>query len=148
LALTLDPSGVFLLSDGKFNGGAARLIEWLPIEHNPSAAEVIDRYNYAGAPVHTIAFVDRSSRPRMEELAQLTGGEHRFVSALDLCRPKPGSATDEKYRRRMLLSLAQSLELQGKYTAAIRRYREIAKQNPGTEEAKMAVQRAEALDTP
>ena len=64
-------------------------------------------YNYAGAPVHTIAFVDESSRPRMKELADLTRGEHRFVSLRDLgggtLPPNPGTVG---YRLRMLLSLA------------------------------------------
>jgi hypothetical protein len=85
----------------------------------------------------------------MEELADLTRGEHRFVSLADLGgRTLPPNPANVGYRLRMLLSLAQSLERQGKHTAAARRYGEIARQHPGTEEAAIALERLQTLDPP
>jgi hypothetical protein len=148
--LALNPSGLFLLSDGAFNGGPTPVVEGLPMEQNLSAAEVVERYNFCRAPVHTIAFIDKTSQPRMQELAKITGGEHRFVGNV-APRPKEPPKPPPKPpvpRQRTLLAMAYSLESRGKYTAAVRRYREIVQQYPRTAEATFAMRRLYALDPP
>jgi hypothetical protein len=152
--LALNPSGLFLLSDGEFNGGPAPVIQGLPMEQNLSAAEVIERYNSCSAPVHTIAFIDKSSQQRMEKLAMLTGGEHRFIgSVLPQPAPPPQAPPQPPPRptlppQRKLLAMAYSLESHGKYTAAVRRYREILQKYPRTAEATFAMRRIYVLDPP
>jgi len=149
--LALNPSGVFLLSDGQFHGGPAPIIEGLPMQQNLSAAEVIEQYNFCGAPVHTIAFIDKSCQPRMERLAMMTGGEHRFIGTITAKPPpppKPPSPKPTLPPQRKLLAMAYSLESHGKHTAAVRRYREILQKYPRTAEANFAMRRIYVLDPP
>lgn len=149
--LALNPSSVFLLSDGQFNGGPTPVIEGLPMQQNLKASEVIEQYNFCGAPVHTIAFIDRAAQPRMERLAMMTGGEHRFIATIPpkpIEPPKPPPPKPVVPPQRKLLAMAYSLESHGKYTAAVRRYREILQKYPRTAEATFAMRRIYVLDPP
>lgn len=67
LGLSMQPSALFLLSDGIFTGPET------------SVLEVIKRHNPGHAPIFTIAYEDARSCQAMERIARLTGGEYQFV---------------------------------------------------------------------
>ena len=74
--LELKPDAIFLLSDGQFNG-QRRNIHGLT--GNPSIEAIIEQYRTSDVPIHTIAFDHEKSRARLQQIATLTGGQHRFV---------------------------------------------------------------------
>jgi hypothetical protein len=130
---------------------------------NLAVSEVVRRYNKCHAPVHTIAFIDTASRPRMKQLARLTGGQHRFVpgfatarSSAPARRPAPAPPQQQPPPKpkptvppqRTLLAMAYSLESVGKHTAAVRRYQQVIQQYPGTPEAAFAMRRIYVLNPP
>ena len=76
-ALERDPSCVFLLSDGEFNG---EYYNNPPYRKQNSAATLAKRHNKANAPIHTIGLEDKGSQRQMMTIADQSGGEYRFVS--------------------------------------------------------------------
>ena len=77
LALEMEPSAVFLLSDGSFNQPTtSRYLE----SRGPEVIDVVIETNPGNVPVHTIAFEDRGSEKAMQNIAGVSGGEHRFVA--------------------------------------------------------------------
>jgi hypothetical protein len=69
LGLAMRPSAVFLLSDGLFDVPEA------------SVLEVINRHNFGGTPIYTIAYEDDRCCLTMQRIALATAGEYRFVAA-------------------------------------------------------------------
>lgn len=150
--LALNPSGLFLLSDGEFACKART--KWLgfAMPSNLTVSDVVSRYNFTQAPVHTIAFIDVASRPRMQRLAEQTGGQHRFIATLDPNGvplppppPPPPRRKSTVPRQITLLALGRALESAGKHEAAVKRYREIVENHARTTEATEAEQRIERL---
>ena len=93
--LNLKPDAIFFLSDGEFNKP--------PKRHSFSDAEteaedVIRKSGSGETPIHTIAFEDRSSQPRMRRIAKLTGGQHIFIE------PPAGEPAESQLNRRMFAS--------------------------------------------
>jgi hypothetical protein len=79
--LAMQPSALFLLSDGEFNStGRPTRLFGLTTE---SVEQVVETANTARTPVHTIAFEDQSAEPVMRKLAESTSGIHHFVPAPD-----------------------------------------------------------------
>ena len=77
-SLALQPSAVFLLSDGAFNGQTSRKNRAL-LPGNPTVEQVVARRGPDKIPVHTIAFEEMGHRERMHALALSTGGTYQFV---------------------------------------------------------------------
>jgi len=74
LALSLNPSAVFLLSDGDFVGDDRRSIA-------ENTEYRIQYWNQAGVPIHTIAFEDPRGSETLEQIASDSDGTFRFISA-------------------------------------------------------------------
>lgn len=70
-AISLRPDAVYFLSDGQFDPSAIRVLRY----HNQSNR----RLGRRRIPIHTIAFVDRSTQGLMRTIARDSGGEYRFV---------------------------------------------------------------------
>jgi len=70
-ALSLRPDAVYFLSDGQFNPSAIRVLR-----HQNRTNPRVGRKR---VPIHTVAFVDRSTQALMRTIARDSGGEHRFV---------------------------------------------------------------------
>lgn len=78
LGLDIRPSAVFLLSDGEFNKHESGL----PTDRL-EVPEVIERFNAARAPIHTVAFEDPINRETLAGLSAQTGGQTLWVPPLD-----------------------------------------------------------------
>lgn len=90
--LRLNPSSVFLLSDGQFNGQMNRRNSQ-GLNGNPSVEEIVKENRRGDIPIHTIA-LDYNGESRMQTLAQSTGGTYRYVkSASSLNTPATMSLT-------------------------------------------------------
>jgi hypothetical protein len=76
-ALERDPSCVFLLSDGEFNG---EFYNNPPYRKQNSAATLAKRHNKNNAPINTIGLEDKGSQRQMMTIAEQSGGKYRFVS--------------------------------------------------------------------
>ncbi len=70
-ALSLEPSAVFFLSDGRFE---PLVIETIRKENRPGRDQV---------PIHTISFYTRQTEGMMKFLARLSGGTYKFVAQLE-----------------------------------------------------------------
>ena len=81
IALRMKPSAIFMLSDGQFNGQA--LQKKTKITGSNSSAFGVVAAAGCKVPIHSIAFEDRSSRANMQQLADMTGGDYRFVPLVD-----------------------------------------------------------------
>ncbi|WP_158222809.1 vWA domain-containing protein [Rhodopirellula sp. MGV] len=68
LAIDLDPSAIFFLSDGEFQ--------------NATSAMNIVQNSGRRIPIHTIAFEDRRSCRNMLQVAEATGGSYRFIDSV------------------------------------------------------------------
>jgi hypothetical protein len=82
LALSIAPDAVFFLSDGDFNRVNGRRKNRL-FAGDPEAEQLVERVNRTDTPVHTFAYEDPSSKRRMEDIAQLSGGDYRFIPPPD-----------------------------------------------------------------
>ena len=80
-ALIMHPSAIFLLSDGEFNKPARDTVFTRGLEVD----DVMTRWK--SAPVFTIAFEDSANELHMQAIANMSGGQHRFVP-----RPRGESA--------------------------------------------------------
>lgn len=77
LALQMNPSAVFMLSDGEFTDDRKRRGGILRSDDG-NTKQMVQRME-SSVPIHAIAFEDPNSCVNMKELASLTGGEYRFV---------------------------------------------------------------------
>ncbi len=91
IALSIAPDAVFLLSDGDFNG-AERGTHLF--QGHPTPEELVEQLNQPYTPIHTIAYENPTSKERMEELAELSGGKYRYIPPMD------STANDSVPRRR------------------------------------------------
>jgi len=138
LGLRMNPSAVFLLSDGKFNGRSSRGV----LKGNPEVSEVVKKNNSAKSPIHTFAYEDKTGRDNMYKLSTQTSGVYRFVppsSGGEVLKPPPKPPpkppSDPSQRAETLLRLADRLESSGKLPEAMRRYRKIVDEFPKTDAA-------------
>lgn len=83
----MQPSAVFLLSDGQFNGQKHRNNANI-LHGNPSVETIVDEHNRTRTPINTISYEEPQTRQRMEALATRTGGEHRYVPPLKVAGSK------------------------------------------------------------
>ncbi len=77
LAMRMNPSAIFMLSDGEFNGHKNQKQDKL-LGGNVDAFSIVAAAS-TKTPIHSIAFEDRSSRDNMKRLAEMTKGEFRFI---------------------------------------------------------------------
>lgn len=82
LALDMNPSAVFMLSDGEFKERRRRDAGVLTAGDLSTTAALVRTTN-ATIPIHSIAFENEGSRSNMQELATLTEGTFRFVEVED-----------------------------------------------------------------
>lgn len=80
IALALKPSAMFFLSDGEFNKPNHTKFFG---DETAEAEDVIEASDPKAIPIHTVAFEDRACEARMNGIAALTNGQHRFVPAPD-----------------------------------------------------------------
>ena len=78
LALSIAPDAVFFLSDGDFNRVTGRQKHRL-FAGDPEAEQLVQRLNRTYIPIHTFAYEDPSSKERMEKLAQISGGDYKYI---------------------------------------------------------------------
>ena len=78
VAFSIAPDAIFLLSDGDFN--QVRKKKDNSFEGNPEAEELVAQLNLSLIPIHTFAYEDPSSKERMENLAQLSGGDYKYIA--------------------------------------------------------------------
>jgi hypothetical protein len=147
LGLALEPSAIFLLSDGAFNGREKSLNVGL-FTGNPDVSAVVERHNRAQSPIHTFAYEDPDSCEQMAALAEQTKGRYRYIPAPGLDAPERGHASSERRRPTgpdSQLAMAKALESLGRMRPALERYQQIASEFPGTSAAAEALQRAELI---
>lgn len=143
LGLAMQPSALFLLSDGRFNGKEKELNMSL-LHGNPSVSEVIGRHNRGRTPIHTIAYEDKLNCQAMEQIARSTGGEYRFVPPHSKV-VRPSSDELAENRAGYLLSRARLSESQGRWKQALAMYRRIERDFPHSDAAKTAATKTAAL---
>ncbi len=76
-ALERDPSCIFLLSDGEFNGN---YFDNPPYRKKSSAVELAKQHNRNGCPIHTIGLEDKSNQRELTLISEQSGGKYQFVS--------------------------------------------------------------------
>ncbi len=76
--LNLEPSCVFLLSDGEFNGQAFQNGRF---GGNSNVAGLARKFNKSNCPINTIGLEDVGSQFEMKTIAKDSGGVYRFVPA-------------------------------------------------------------------
>lgn len=87
VALSIAPDAIFLLSDGDFNSVSGRRSPLFA--GTPEAEELVQQIHRGYTPIHTFAYEDPESKRRMETLAQITGGEYKYIPPNEQERPKP-----------------------------------------------------------
>lgn len=80
-ALQQNPSCLFLLSDGEFNGRRYRNNRIF--DNRTTAVQLAKQHNRDYCPIHTIGLEDRGSQRDMTAIAENSGGTYKFVPALD-----------------------------------------------------------------
>lgn len=128
-ALTMQPSAVFMLSDGAFDEPKSES-EFFGAEE-PVISNLIEEYGEGQTPVHTVALADPESKANLEEISRLTGGTFRFVPREKKSRKKMNS----ERRAASWLRLAQQHETRGRLDLAEHYYRKIVGELPGTSAA-------------
>lgn len=78
VALRMDPSAVFMLSDGEFDEQKAQKKKTSFVRAGTDTFSIVAASTSA-TPIHAIAFEDPTSCDNMERLAGMTGGEYRFA---------------------------------------------------------------------
>lgn len=78
MAVKLKPNAVFMLSDGEFTENNSKRAGVLK---GGGDAISIAKFISGKIPIHAIAFEDPRSCANMKQLAQITGGEYRFVNS-------------------------------------------------------------------
>lgn len=79
MALKMDPSAIFMLSDGEFTEPKSKKRGGL-LRAGGDAYSIVQA-SAGSIPIHAIAFEDPRSCENMKRLAELSGGEYRFVNA-------------------------------------------------------------------
>lgn len=77
-ALKKEPTCVFLLSDGEFNGMRYRNGSY---RNRVTAVELAQRYNKSKCPIHTIGLENEDNQADMTLIAKESGGQYQFVPA-------------------------------------------------------------------
>jgi hypothetical protein len=77
-ALKKEPTCVFLLSDGEFNGVRYRSGKY---RNRVTTVELARRYNQTKCPIHTIGLENEDNQADMTMIANESGGVYRFVPA-------------------------------------------------------------------
>ncbi|MCO8122015.1 hypothetical protein NHH03_09725 [Stieleria sp. TO1_6] len=77
LALRMNPSAIFMLSDGKFSDDKKRS-KSMPFATAGDTFDVVNSV-VSTSPIHTIAYEDPESCQNMQRLANLTSGDYRFI---------------------------------------------------------------------
>jgi hypothetical protein len=161
IGLALKPSAMFFLSDGEFNKPDHGKFFG---DDSAEAEDVIESGVPKAIPIHTVAFEDRACEARMNGIATMTDGQHRFVAAPDGRGSKSftptvskalkktvssfafsedgrgasrDSAVDEALEARAAyqLQLAKTLESTAKPSMARRYYERVAQDYPNTQAA-------------
>lgn len=156
LALRVHASAVFLLSDGEFNLPAPQTKKKPKgslRKGDRTVGETVERHARQRTPVHTVAFESPGASHAMQELAEQTGGEFRFISA-------PG-ATDDRARRKaqslalqkeaqamVLLKEARVTEAAHRWMKTLNTCRQIVDSYPGTVAARQAEEIRQRLGPP
>lgn len=65
-------------------------IAWQSRGTRPDVKEIVERRNQANAPIHTFAYEAPESKENMEILAQMTGGEYKYLPPADNGRTEQG----------------------------------------------------------
>lgn len=78
IGLALKPSAIFFLSDGEFNKPKRGTFF---SDDAAEAEDVVNRENSRAIPIHTVAFEEPICEARMDGIATMTNGQHRFVPA-------------------------------------------------------------------
>ena len=78
IGLALKPSAIFFLSDGEFNKPERSKFFG---DETEEAEDVIRAGEPTAIPIHTVALEDPVCEARMNGIATLTNGQHRFVAA-------------------------------------------------------------------
>jgi hypothetical protein len=78
IGLTLKPSAIFFLSDGEFNKPNRSKFFG---DETAEAEDVVKAGEPTAIPIHTVAFEDPVCEARMNGIAAMTKGQHRFVPA-------------------------------------------------------------------
>jgi len=78
IGLALNPSAIFFLSDGEFNKPDRNKFF---SDDTAEVEDVVKREEPTAVPIHTVAFEDRVCEARMNGIATMTNGQHRFVPA-------------------------------------------------------------------
>jgi len=76
LASQLQPSAVFLLSDGDFSNATRRYRGTIT---GKSPIQVVKESPWDNIPIHTIALENRAGEYKLQGLSELTGGDYRYV---------------------------------------------------------------------
>lgn len=154
LGLQLEPSAIFLLSDGEFNGQKEPSRNGV-FTGNQDVFEVVQQNNAARMPIHTFAYEDPQGCDNMYDLSTQTDGLYRFIprgagSTSGTRRDRAtGRATpivlrtSPEERAESLYRLARVLETSGHRQEAIARYEKILRDYPNTDAADEARQRIE-----
>ncbi len=103
VAMRMDPSAIFMLSDGEFKYKAK-------VAGLPANALGVVNASRSQAQIHAIAFEDPRSCQNMRQLARVTGGKYRFVG-------KAGS-TDESDQAKRFLHTAKQTVSKGDFALA------------------------------
>lgn len=144
IGLALQPSALFLLSDGQFNLDKSR--SGPRLRHGDTTpAELVGKRAPKKIPIHTFAFESQGAVATMQELANRTGGEYRFIAAgpPDSSAPQPpGQPAPQQaappdgilaaQESQALLSLAETMEAQGNLQGAFGEYQKIIDNYPQT----------------
>lgn len=144
IGLALRPSALFLLSDGQFNLDKSR--SGPRLRHGDTTpAELVGKLAPKKVPIHTFAFESQGAVATMQELADKTGGEYRFIAAgpPDSSAPQPpGQPAPQQaappngilaiQESQALLSLAEAMEAQGNLQGALGEYQKIVDNYPQT----------------
>jgi hypothetical protein len=87
VALSIAPDAIFLLSDGDFNSVSGRKSPLFA--GTPEAEQLVQQIHRGYTPIHTFAYEDPDSKRRMEALAEITGGEYKYIPPNEQERSKP-----------------------------------------------------------
>jgi hypothetical protein len=149
-SLRLSPGAIFLLSDGEFNRKQSN-DSWFKTSCK-DAFEVVDRFNTAKVPIHTVALEDPVNRRSLDALSLKTNGKHCFVYTNAPQAPSAPStpsappAVRPKSRAEYWLVSARKLESEGRMKQAVMCYERAFKTgNRDSEESKLAAKRLEEL---
>jgi hypothetical protein len=87
VAMSVAPDAIFFLSDGDFR--VKRNLKQMPFDVRLDVEELVEQINRGYTPIHTIAYEVPSSKKRMEILAQLTGGNYKYIPPGEKAEPVP-----------------------------------------------------------